>query len=114
MTSPFLIDTLILVEAPLAQLAEQLTLNQRVRGSNPWWRICHEPLVAQQVTSGFVFIPLMFAANGFAENCVKEQSQDKMKLYSRYAILYIISKVEFAESASVLTYDKSNCYSQGP
>ena len=24
--------------APLAQLAEHLTLNQAVRGSNPWWR----------------------------------------------------------------------------
>ena len=23
--------------APLAQLAEQLTLNQRVQGSSPWW-----------------------------------------------------------------------------
>ena len=26
------------VSAPLAQLAEQLTLNQRVRGSSPWRR----------------------------------------------------------------------------
>ncbi len=25
--------------APLAQLAEHLTLNQGVQGSNPWWRI---------------------------------------------------------------------------
>ncbi len=24
--------------APLAQLAEHLTLNQGVQGSNPWWR----------------------------------------------------------------------------
>ena len=24
--------------APLAQLVEQLTLNQRVPGSSPWWR----------------------------------------------------------------------------
>jgi hypothetical protein len=27
------------VPAPLAQLAEQLTLNQRVAGSSPAWRI---------------------------------------------------------------------------
>ncbi len=47
--------TLVLVKAgygafcaicgPLAQLAEQLTLNQRVRGSSPWWvtyRVCYQ------------------------------------------------------------------------
>ena len=49
------IVTLILPAAPLAQLAEQLTLNQRVRGSNPWWRIADKPLIALGVTSGLCF-----------------------------------------------------------
>ena len=55
LTQRFLIATLFFAEAPLAQLAEQLTLNQRVQGSSPWWRILDKPLVAQEVTSGFVF-----------------------------------------------------------
>ena len=31
-------DVLLSELAPLAQLVEQLTLNQRVPGSSPWWR----------------------------------------------------------------------------
>ena len=38
--------------APLAQLAEQLTLNQRVRGSSPWRRTI-QPQVRLLLTCGF-------------------------------------------------------------
>ena len=37
--------TIVLRRAPLAQLAEQLTLNQRVPGSSPGWRIVKWPIV---------------------------------------------------------------------
>src|SRR6266498_2194543 len=36
------------LHAPLAQLAEQLTLNQRVRGSSPWRRTTRSIIPAQR------------------------------------------------------------------
>lgn len=41
--------------APLAQLAEHLTLNQGVQGSNPWWRIIKALFLRQSGRGGGVF-----------------------------------------------------------
>ncbi len=46
--------------APLAQLAEHLTLNQGVQGSNPWWRI------KVSVSSGSLGVGAFFISKFFS------------------------------------------------
>ena len=47
-------------EARLAQLAEHLTLNQGVQGSNPWWRI------KVSVSSGSLGVGAFFISKFFS------------------------------------------------
>ena len=49
-------DIMFFVDGSLAQLVEHLTLNQGVRGSNPWWSTRHSAL-SHGWLRAFLFLP---------------------------------------------------------